>query len=242
MNDLFSIKGKVVLVTGAGSGIGKIIADEFAMSGAIVFYGNHRLNSKTKYESLKYQLDIEDSSSRTKLVKEIKNRFENIDVLVNAVGITRPGYSQFDWNHTLETNLTAIYDMCMYVANTLMMIKGGSIINITSINSDVAGENNPSYNVSKAGLKMLSKSLAKDLAIYGIRVNNLCPGYVQTKMTKRTYDNLKTRMKREERTMLKRFAKPEEMVGPAIFLASNASSYITGSDLVVDGGYLSNGI
>ena len=241
MNDLFSIKGKIALITGAGSGIGAAIAEGFEEVGAVVFRGNHHLNKKTEVEPLVYQLDIEDSKSRSKLMKEIHSRYGKLDILVNAVGITFPGYSKVDWDRTLKVNLTSVYDMCNY-AKYFMELNGGSIINITSINANMAGSNNPAYNVSKAGLELLSKSIAKDWAKNNIRVNNLTLGYFKTKMTQKSQDDPIEYKKRCERIMINRFGDVSEVIGPAIFLASDASSYITGSNIIVDGGFSSNGI
>ena len=120
--------------------------------------------------------------------------------------------------------------------------KHGSIINVTSINSKLAFPNNPAYIASKGGLRMLTKSLAKDWGKYGIRINNLAPGYFVTDMNKKTYANKNKRKSRAEKTMLKRWGKLNDLLGPCIFLASDASDYVTGIDLFVDGGWVSNGL
>jgi NAD(P)-dependent dehydrogenase (short-subunit alcohol dehydrogenase family) len=124
------------------------------------------------------------------------------------------------------------------------MIKNnqGSIINITSINSELAFPRNPSYVASKGGLKMLGKSFAKDLGIHGIRVNNIGPGYIKTNMTKNSFKNKKLKQTIEKHTMLNRWGTPEDLIGPAIFLASDSSRYVTGQDIYVDGGWLANGL
>ena len=109
--------------------------------------------------------------------------------------------------------------------------KNGSIINITSINAELGFPNNPAYVASKGGLKMLGKSLARDWGKYGIRVNNLGPGYFKTLMNKKSWENPKTRK-----------ARIDELVGPCIFLASDASQYVTGQDIYVDGGWTANGL
>ena len=120
--------------------------------------------------------------------------------------------------------------------------RSGSIINVTSINAELGFPNNPAYAASKGGLRMLTKSLAKDFGKYGISVNNLGPGYIITEMTKNSYQNKKSRMIRQKHTLLGRWGDVTDLIGPCIFLASNASGYITGQDIYVDGGWLANGL
>ena len=121
-------------------------------------------------------------------------------------------------------------------------INKGSIINITSLGAERAFPNNPSYIASKSGLKMLTKFYAKSLGRYGVRANNVGPGYIVTEMTKKAYFDLQTKQAREKHTFLGRWGKPEDLVGVCVFLASDASSYITGQDIYVDGGWNSNGL
>jgi gluconate 5-dehydrogenase len=120
--------------------------------------------------------------------------------------------------------------------------KSGVIINITSINAEFAFPDNPSYQVTKAGLKQLTKSLALDLAKFGIRVNSVGPGYFRTSMTKKSWDNLKKRKKIRESTILKRWGVPKDLEGVIVFLASDSSEYITGQDIYIDGGWSAKGI
>ena len=120
--------------------------------------------------------------------------------------------------------------------------KSGVIINITSINAEFAFPDNPSYQVTKAGLKQLTKSLALDLAKFGIRVNSVGPGYFRTSMTKKSWNNLKKRKKIRESTMLKRWGVPKDLEGIIVFLSSDSSEYITGQDIYVDGGWSAKGI
>ena len=120
--------------------------------------------------------------------------------------------------------------------------KNGVIINFTSINAELGFPKNPAYVASKGGLKMLGKALAKDWGKFGIRVNNIGPGYMKTEMTRKSWQNKKTRKSRTSRTLLNRWGEKDEIVGPCIFLASDASRYITGQDIYVDGGWLANGL
>jgi NAD(P)-dependent dehydrogenase (short-subunit alcohol dehydrogenase family) len=116
----------------------------------------------------------------------------------------------------------------------------GAIVNITSLGAELGFAGNPSYQISKAGLRQMTKALAKDWGAFGIRVNNLCPGYIQTSMTQKSFDDPILHAARKNKTVLGRWGKSEDLVGPAIFLLSEASSYITGTDLYVDGGWTSN--
>ena len=121
-----------------------------------------------------------------------------------------------------------------------MTENGGSIVNITSLNSELAFPNNPAYVSMKGGLKQLTKSLALDLGKYNIRVNNIGPGYIKTNMTKNSWKN--KRQEIEDRTILGRWGEPKDLIGTAVFLLSPASDYITGQDIYVDGGYLTKGM
>ena len=133
--------------------------------------------------------------------------------------------------------------MCsQIVAQTMKKRFIGSIINITSINAELGFPNNPAYVTSKGGLKMLTKSLARDFGKYGIRVNNLGPGYIVTEMTKKSYQNKKSRMIKQRHTLLGRWGDLTDLIGPCVFLASDASGYVTGQDIYVDGGWLANGL
>ena len=143
----------------------------------------------------------------------------------------------------MRINLSAVFLLCKLAG--LQMIEqgnGGSIINFTSINASQAMPNNPAYAAAKSGVRMLTKSFAYDWGKYNIRVNNLGPGYTKTSMNQKSLDNPEAYKLRVDSTMLGRWAEPNEMIGPAIFLASDASSYMTGTDLWVDGGWLSKGI
>jgi NAD(P)-dependent dehydrogenase (short-subunit alcohol dehydrogenase family) len=145
-------------------------------------------------------------------------------------------------NETMSVNFEAAWRLCGAIAPLMASRGGGSIINVTSINAEAALPGNPAYIASKAALRMLTKSLARDFGHLGVRANNLCPGYVHTKMTSRSHADPLKYEERKARTMLGRWAEPEDLVGPCIFLASDASAYITGADIHVDGGWLAKGL
>ncbi len=251
LKDIFSIKNKIVIVTGGGRGIGRNIAISFAKYGAIVYSIDLKYapdDSKVLPDNL-FQLtvDILDKQSLKKAYKIINAKHSILDVLVNNAGITLPetksdNYPFDSWEQTLNVNLTGAFNCSQLAFKYMKTNGGGSIINITSINSELAFPSNPGYVASKGGLKMLGKALARDWGKYGIRVNNLGPGYIKTDMTISSYLNEKTRKKLEERTMLGRWGLIEDLIGPCIFLASDASKYITGQDIYVDGGWLYKGL
>jgi gluconate 5-dehydrogenase len=169
------------------------------------------------------------------------------DVLVNCAAVTIPGeshsYSDSDWFKSLSVNLSGVFFLCRAVGAEMIKkdIKG-SIINFTSIGAEQGFANNPGYAATKGGVKQLSKALAVEWGQYGIRVNNIVPGYTNTPMNSKSWNDKALRKERADNSVFGRWAEPEEMVGPAIFLASEASSFITGTDLVVDGGWLAKGM
>ena len=250
MESIFSIKDKIVIIIGAGGDIGHTLSKNFHNADAIVYGLDKNIsNSQKKFFKNNFiHCDVTKISQIEKIFKRIFLKHKKIDVLINAAGITMPikkSTSSIDissWENTLDVNLNAAYYCCMTAINYMKKNKHGSIINITSINAELGFPSNPSYVASKGALKMLSKSLAKDWGKYGIRVNNLGPGYIKTKMTKKSFNDKKSNLSRKKHTLLNRWGTTDDLVGPAIFLASDSSKYVTGHDLYVDGGWLANGL
>lgn len=251
VRNLFDINNKIVIVTGAGRGIGRQLAERMAECGAYVHCLDVKYPEEVPHdlESHMFHLkcDIINIKRLQTVCAAIFLKYKKIDVLINNAGVTFPKnpdtfYPQKSWSETLKINLTAAFYTTQTVVEYMMKNKNGSIINITSINAELGFPNNPAYVASKGGLKMLSKSFARDYGIYGIRVNNIGPGYFKTTMNQKSWNDKKVRKLRTTRTMLGRWGDPEELVGPCIFLASDASSYVTGQDLYVDGGWTTNGL
>lgn len=247
MNDIFSVKNKIIVITGAGRGIGYFLADELSKRSAIIHIIDKTYPKNFSDNNFfKHRCDITNQNHFQKICKNIIRNHGKIDVLINNAGITIPKtsshYSLKNWKKTLDVNLTGAFVCAQTIGKIMKKQKSGSIINITSINAELGFPNNPAYVASKGGLKMLTKSLAKDLGKFGIRVNNLGPGYILTDMTKKSYLNKKFRLDRQRHTLLNRWGNVSDLIGPCIFLASDSSGYVTGQDLYVDGGWLSNGL
>ena len=248
---LFSVENKIIIITGGGKGIGGVIAHAMAQRKAVVYCFDIEFEDGIIEELAQnlYQVkvDITKKSSIKKTCEEIFSTHNKIDVLINNAGITNPidyfeTYPIDNWERTLNVNLTGSFICSQVVLEYMKKNKGGSIINITSLNAELAFPNNPAYVASKGGLKMLGKALARDWGKYGIRVNNLGPGYIKTDMTEASFKNKKTMNEREERTILGRWGEVDDLIGPCIFLASDASEYITGQDIYIDGGWLYKGL
>ncbi len=249
---LFSLKKKIIIVTGAGgNGMARILAENMAEEEAFVYAVDIKFSKSTNSKFSKFfkyiECDITDKDKFDSVCKTIFSKHKKIDVLVNGAGVTFPEnsskfYPEDKWDITNEVNLKAAFHCSQTVIKYMLKKKEGSIINFTSINAELGFPNNPAYVASKGGLKMLTKSLAKDWGKFGIRVNNVGPGYMKTEMTKRSWNNPKLRKARTSRTLLNRWGEKQDIVGPCIFLASDASRYVTGQDLYVDGGWLANGL
>lgn len=232
------------------SGIGKSIVNFLISKDFNVISLDIKKIKRSKNPNLKFiSCDITNIKQIKKQILKInKDKEKEVIGLVNCAGITITknslNYKLKDWNKTIATNLTAPFFLSQEVAKCMIKNKTkGSIINFTSISSELAMPDNPAYNSSKAGLKHLTKSLAVDLSKFGIRINNISPGYTRTQMTKKSWKNSFLRKKRSSRTLMNRWANSYEYNEAVFFLLDNKkSSYITGQDFIIDGGWTIKGL
>lgn len=248
LDKLFSLSGRVAIVTGASRGIGASIAQALAEAGAYTIgIGRSSAPRVSFSEGVEYRrCDILDQSNFASVCESIFEAKSSIDILINAAGITLPTSVGADalkvFEHTVATNLSVVNTTCQQAVNFMKKTGGGSIINVTSIASVIGFPDNPAYVASKGGLRMLTKALAFDLAPHNIRVNNLVPGYIRTDMTEASFQDPIRHEERLQHMMIRRWGKTEDLSGAAIYLSSDASTYVTGSDLFVDGGWTAKGM
>lgn len=246
-SNLFRLDGRVAIVTGASRGIGHAIACGLAAAGAKVTGLGRSEAAQDGASGFVYKTcDVTSATSVNELVERAFAQAGRIDILVNAAGITLPAQAAENpsaaFRQTLACNLTAVFDCCLAVIPFMQRGGYGSIINVTSIGAALGFPGNPGYVASKGGLAALTRALALDYGTQGIRVNSLVPGYVRTAMTQASHSDPERRQARAARTMLGRWGEAEELAGAAIFLASPASSYVTGAELFVDGGWAAKGL
>lgn len=244
LEQLFSLAGRTAIVTGATQGIGWALADGLARAGANVL----GLARSTKpiyqqHQNVQYHsCDITEAGSFDRIRDLLLERHGRLDILINAAGISLQNQSLDSFDKTLGTNLRGPF-LCIKSASAAMISAGrGSIINITSLGAFQGFPNNPAYIASKGGLSEMTRAFANDLGPMGIRVNNLVPGYIKTEMTIGSFNDPLAYEQRLKHTMLGRWGNAEDLIGAAVFLSSDASGYITGQDLVVDGGWLAKGL
>lgn len=249
--NLFDVSGKVVLVTGAGSGLGEGYALAFGESGATVLCAGRnlqRLEDTVKKitdnggSARVYQVDVTDLASIQALVAQAVEDFGRIDVLVNNAGyeniqpfleVTPQVYDDI-----MNVNLKGVFFVAQEVAKVMKAQGGGKIINIGSLGSYIGLAESSVYCSTKGGVVQLTKTMALELGEYNIQVNCLAPGYFITPMTQPFYDDPKHRAWIESRIPLHQWGTTLDLAGPALFLASAASNYITGETIKVDGGWL----
>jgi NAD(P)-dependent dehydrogenase (short-subunit alcohol dehydrogenase family) len=253
LEKLFSLEGKLAVVTGGSRGLGKGMAEALLNAGAeviLVSADENRLRATTDefaaagLKATCQPCDLSSAEDIEQLCDTIEGAHDRLDILVNAAGVTSGWddvlqYPDEAWERTLKINLEAPFRLCRRLGR-LMTQEGGSIINITSLAAERGAPDNPAYGAAKGGLKSMTRSLAVSLGKHGIRVNNIGPGYIQTDMTGLSWNNPELRERRRQSTILKRWGQPDDLAGVVVLLASEASSYITGQDLYVDGGWLSN--
>ncbi len=247
-----TLTGKTAIVTGAGNGIGRAIATTFAAAGAAVMCldldagaaeETARRIEKAAGRALARCCDVSLESDTHAAAEAAQKAFGNIHVLVNAAATDDPNgsvlnISPADWNRVLSVNVTGAYLMSRAVLPSMMAAGGGSIIHIASQLGRVAAPARAAYCTSKGAIIQLAKAMAADHAAQNIRVNALSPGAVETRrLVKRFGDMATARRESGPKHLLNRLGQPDEIAQAALFLASDAASFMTGADMLVDGGY-----
>ena len=253
MTNLFDLSGRKALITGAGRGIGREIAHTLAAAGADIAIAE--LDPATAEEaaaemrslgrqSFAVQCNVRDPGSVNAAVAATLETFGRIDILVNNAGIARnpkaEETSDNDWLDIIDINLNGVFWGCRAVAPHMLGRGSGAIVNIASMSGSIVNKPQPqaAYNVSKAGVIMLTKSLAAEWSARGVRVNSVSPGYIATEMTGRAITKYPDwAAVWNEMTPIGRMGKPADVAHAVWYLASDAASFATGTDLIVDGGY-----
>lgn len=236
------MKKKIFLITGSTSGIGYEITKKLLNNDQYFTIGIGRTASKLKSKNFKFIKFNLESANFHNLFKKINKFTNHIDCFINNAGVSFPGNRAEDLKKTFETNVFAGYKISKYLCDKNILKKKLNLIHIGSISGKVALPNNISYNSSKAALLMMSKSFALDYAKYNVRSNAIVLGYFPTKMTMSTFKNNKSKNKKINRTMLGRLGELEEIFETIEFLSSDKSSYITGQEITIDGGWTSKGL
>jgi len=247
---LFNISGRVALVTGGRSGLGLAMSEGLAAAGAklaVVDVRDEWSELQRRVDAVGGELaciqaDLSDRSQRSGVVPQVVERFGRLDILVNCAGIQhRQPAVEFDldkWDLILNLMLTAVFELCQQAARVMEKQGGGKIVNIASLNALQGGWTIPAYAAAKHGVAGITKALANEWASKNIHVNAIAPGYFDTDMCAGIKNDPVREPKIRDRIPAGRWGQPSDLVGPLLFLSSDASNYVDGHILVVDGGWM----
>ncbi|MGC6589170.1 2-dehydro-3-deoxy-D-gluconate 5-dehydrogenase KduD [Paenibacillus sp. Dod16] len=249
MLEMFSLGNKTAIITGGNRGLGEAMSLGLAEAGAnivvIARNENPELEEKIKGLGRKYKMismDLSDVSKFEEVVESINEEFGSIDILINNAGVQKRhpsvDFPKEDWDFVLNVNTKAVFFLCQAVGIKMIEQGKGKIVNIASLLSFQGGFTVPAYAASKGAVMQFTKSLSNEWARLGVNVNGIAPGYMETEMnTVIMADKIRSEQI-AQRIPAGRWGKPEDLVGAAIFLSSNASDYVNGEIIVVDGGWM----
>ncbi|MBC8163387.1 MAG: glucose 1-dehydrogenase [Roseiflexaceae bacterium] len=248
---LFSLQGRVALITGASGGIGRSLAEGLAIAGASVALSGRTVEKLEQIQSAiethggtaaVFPADLREPAAIPALVESVHEHFGRIDSLVNCAGINQRQPIQdvipAVYDEIMQTNLRSVYFLTRAVLPQMITQGGGKIINIGSLTAAIGLANVSVYGMTKGALAQLTKTMAVEWAAHNIQVNCLCPGFIATELTTTVWDDPQRRQWILDRLPIKRAGQPADLVGMAVYLAGPASDYMTGQSIYVDGGFL----
>jgi NAD(P)-dependent dehydrogenase (short-subunit alcohol dehydrogenase family) len=249
--DSYPLEGKTALVTGSAQGLGREIAFAFAKNGANLVLADVAYPEETAkhiegmgVRCTPIKADVSDEPNVTRLKETAISECRCVDILVNNAGLSQLSYTASEdlpveeWDKVIQVNLKGTFLCCKHIGRSMIENGGGNIVNIASTAGITGVPRAPAYCASKAGVILLTKSLALEWARYGIRVNAVAPHYLETELTKGLRNSERVYRGLTSAIPMKRFGKPSEVIGAVLFLSTQASSFTTGSVITVDGGYL----
>lgn len=248
-NPLFDLQGRTALITGSSQGLGFAFARGLAQAGAsLVLNGRDPKKLAAAAEMLRQEgarvataaFDVTDGAAVMREVERIEREVGIVDILVNNAGIHRRApleeMTEAQWREVIDTNLTSAFLVARALAPRMIARRGGKIINICSLMSDLGRPTTGNYAAAKGGLKMLTRAMAVEWAKHNIQINAIGPGYFATELTKPLVENPEFNAWVCKRTPAGRWGRPEELIGAAVFLASKASDFVNGQIVYIDGG------